>query len=157
MAFKTVSAATVETAYQAARDAYAQIGVDTGKALKALKTTWLFPCTAGKGTMCAGLKRRSKVAAASWQSETTPAWRARATSCAWDMLKAFSLIPGTQRANIHAMYAETDGKNVERDALEPEHFSRWMAWSKEHGIGIDFNGTFFATSKVERRLVALAQ
>ena len=60
-----------------------------------------------------------------------------------DMLKAFSLIPGRKRANIHAVYAEPE-KAVERDQLAPEHFGRWMAWSVDTGIGLDFNPTFFS-------------
>src|SRR3984957_4641232 len=37
-----------------------------------------------------------------------------------DLDKALSLIPGTHRLNLHASYAETGGKSVERDKLGPE-------------------------------------
>ena len=55
-----------------------------------------------------------------------------------------SLIPGKHRVNLHAMYAETDGKFVDRDEIGPEHFKNWIDWAKERGIGLDFNPTFFA-------------
>ena len=48
------------------------------------------------------------------------------------------------RANLHAIYAETDGKVVSRDELSYEHFSAWTAWAKEREIGLDFNPTYFA-------------
>ena len=61
-----------------------------------------------------------------------------------DLDKAMSLIPGKHRVNLHASYAETEGKFVERDELEPRHFEKWIAWAKEKGIGLDFNPTFFS-------------
>lgn len=61
-----------------------------------------------------------------------------------DMDIALSLIPGTHRVNIHAMYAETKGKSVARNELGFEHFEGWVKWAKEKGIGLDFNPTFFA-------------
>ena len=66
-----------------------------------------------------------------------------------DLEKALSLIPGKHRVNLHAIYAETDGKAVERDELKPEHFENWLNWAKEHGLGLDFNPTFFSHKKSE--------
>src|SRR5437764_1112772 len=61
-----------------------------------------------------------------------------------DLDKALSLIPGRHRLNLHAMYAETGGHRVDRDAVEPEHFRRWIDWAKGKGMGMDFNPSFFA-------------
>jgi L-rhamnose isomerase len=63
-----------------------------------------------------------------------------------------SLIPGKLRLNLHAFYCETDGKFVERNALELRHFSRWIEWSKQQHVGLDFNGTFFSHPKVKNGL-----
>jgi L-rhamnose isomerase len=57
---------------------------------------------------------------------------------------ALALIPGQHRVNLHASYAETDGRDVGRDALEPQHFRRWIDWANQRRIGLDFNPTFFA-------------
>src|SRR3954469_17193728 len=46
-----------------------------------------------------------------------------------DLEKALSLIPGKHRLNLHASYAETAGKPVERDQLTPEHFHAWITWA----------------------------
>ncbi|QEH38716.1 L-rhamnose isomerase [Aquisphaera giovannonii] len=64
-----------------------------------------------------------------------------------DLDLALSLIPGTHRLNLHASYAETGGRPVERDALEPAHFRRWIEWAKAKGMGMDFNPTYFAHPK----------
>jgi L-rhamnose isomerase len=64
-----------------------------------------------------------------------------------DLDKALSLIPGKHKVNLHAIYAETDGKVVERDELKPEHFKNWVEWAKKNGLGLDFNPTIFSHPK----------
>jgi L-rhamnose isomerase len=61
-----------------------------------------------------------------------------------DLDMALSLIPGTHRLNLHACYAETGGRRVERDELDASHFRNWIEWAKAKRIGMDFNPTFFA-------------
>ena len=61
-----------------------------------------------------------------------------------DADQAMALLPGKHRFNLHAIYAETGGVRVERDALAPEHFSRWIDWATQSGLGLDFNPTYFA-------------
>ena len=39
-----------------------------------------------------------------------------------DLDKTLALLPGSHHLNLHASYAETGGRKVERDALLPEHF-----------------------------------
>ncbi|MDF2669782.1 MAG: rhaA [Paenibacillus sp.] len=63
-----------------------------------------------------------------------------------DLEKAFSLIPGKHKLNLHAIYADTEEK-VDLDQLEPRHFERWVAWAKEQGLGLDFNPTCFSHPK----------
>jgi len=64
-----------------------------------------------------------------------------------DLDLALSLIPGKHRLNLHAIYGETNGKGVERNALRPEHFKSWIDWAKRNGLGLDFNPTFFSHPK----------
>lgn len=61
-----------------------------------------------------------------------------------DYEKVLSLVPGTHRANLHAIYGETGGKTVSRDELTVEHFAGWTDWARSNGIGLDFNPTYFA-------------
>ena len=71
------------------------------------------------------------------------------TELRMDLQKALSLIPGKHRVNLHAIYAETDGKIVDRDELKPEHFENWVNWAKENELGLDFNPTLFSHEKSE--------
>ncbi len=61
-----------------------------------------------------------------------------------DLEQALSLIPGRHRLNLHAFYAETGGRRVDRNALAPEHFQRWIDWAKANRLGMDLNPTFFS-------------
>lgn len=63
-----------------------------------------------------------------------------------DLEKAFSLLPGKHKVNLHAIYADTD-ERVELDQLEPKHFANWVKWAKKHGLGLDFNPTCFSHEK----------
>ncbi|MBR0537367.1 MAG: L-rhamnose isomerase, partial [Clostridia bacterium] len=70
-----------------------------------------------------------------------------------DIDKAFSLIPGKKKLNLHACYAIfEDGEFADRDAIEPKHFAKWVAFAKERGMGIDFNPTFFSHPMVRENL-----
>jgi len=64
-----------------------------------------------------------------------------------DIEKAFSLIPGKHRLNLHASYLDNGGVYVERTAIEPKHFQSWIDWAKANGLGMDFNPTYFSHPK----------
>ncbi|MEM9660668.1 MAG: L-rhamnose isomerase, partial [Planctomycetota bacterium] len=61
-----------------------------------------------------------------------------------DIDQALSLIPGKHRLNLHASYGEFGGKRVDRDEVEPKHFSGWIDWARARGLGLDFNPTCFS-------------
>jgi L-rhamnose isomerase len=54
--------------------------------------------------------------------------------------------------NLHAMYAETGGKPVDRDELQPRHFARWIDWAASRKLSLDFNPTLFAHPQVKSGL-----
>ena len=68
-----------------------------------------------------------------------------------DLEFAYSMIPGRHRLNLHAMYMDTD-ETPDRDEIEYRHFSRWVDWAKDQGLGLDFNPTFFAHAKADDNL-----
>ena len=68
-----------------------------------------------------------------------------------DISKAYSLIPGKHKLNLHASYRITDEK-VDRDKIEPKHFSAWVDFAKQEGIGLDFNPTLFSHEKASENM-----
>jgi len=138
----------IEKAYDAAQERYAELGVDTNRAMKRLSRIAIsLHCWQGDDVggfeKCEGVSSGGILATGAYPGKARTADQLRA-----DLEKAMRLIPGKHRLNLHAMYAETKGK-VERNELRPEHFAGWIDWAKANGLGMDFNGTFFAHPKAE--------
>ena len=66
-----------------------------------------------------------------------------------DLEKAFSLIPGRHRLNLHAIYGDFSGDRIDRDAVEARHFRSWVDWAKKNRLKIDFNATCFSHPQAE--------
>ena len=70
-----------------------------------------------------------------------------------DLKKAFALMPGKKRLNLHSSYAILNGDKVDRDEYEPKHFAPWVAFAKEIGLaGLDFNPTMFSHKNMKNGL-----
>jgi L-rhamnose isomerase len=137
----------IEQAYRISRQRYAQLGVDTDQALRKLKAVsisihcWQGDDVGGFENMGSDLGGGLAVTGNYPGKARTPGELRR------DFEKAVSLIPGRHRFNLHACYAETGSKKVDRDELRPHHFRNWIAWAKENNLGLDFNQTYFAHPK----------
>jgi L-rhamnose isomerase len=144
-----LSEAQIEQAYALAQERYAALDVDTGQALASLAQIPLsLHCWQGDDVR--GFE--SPEAELGGGIATTGNYPGRAHSALElrrDLDQAYRLIPGTHRLNLHAIYAETGGKPVERNNLQPEHFANWAAWARESGHGLDFNPTCFSHPKAE--------
>ncbi len=136
----------IEKTYHLARDVYRNIGVDTDKALENLrKIPVSLHCW--QGDDISGFEGSSLNDGGIMATGNYPGKASNADELRTDLDKALSLIPGRHRINLHAIYAETDGSKVERNQLQPEHFSRWIDWAKAARLGLDFNPTFFSHPK----------
>ncbi|MEN9934512.1 MAG: hypothetical protein RLZZ387_1091 [Chloroflexota bacterium] len=134
----------VEAAYSLARERYAALGVDTEATLGQLAQVALsLHCWQGDdvsgfenpdGELTGGI-----AATGNYPGKARTADELRA-----DLDVAYRLIPGRHRLNLHAIYAETGGAKVERNALGPEHFAAWTDWARAGGHGLDFNPTCFS-------------
>lgn len=135
--------------YQEAKEVYAKIGVDTEQAIEKLKNTAIsVHCWQGDDVV--GLDGGG---AASGGIQTTGNYPGRARNfeeLKQDLTKAFSLMPGKKRLNLHASYAILGGEKVDRNAYRPEHFAPWVEFAKQIGLdGIDFNPTMFSHPMVK--------
>jgi len=138
----------IEKAYEAARQRYAELGVETNSAIDRLaKIAISLHCWQGDDVggfdTDEGLTGGGIMATGAYPGKARTADELRA-----DIDKVMRLLPGNHRLNLHASYAETGGK-VERDELEPEHFASWIDWARANGIGMDFNGTYFSHPKAD--------
>ncbi len=137
------------TRYEEAKKIYAQLGVDTEKALDILKdVTISVHCWQGDDVV--GFDSKESL---SGGIQTTGNYPGKATTpdeLMADIDKAFSLVPGKKKINLHASYAIFEnGEFADRDKIEPKHFAKWVAFAKERGLGIDFNPTFFSHAMVK--------
>ncbi|MEI6564381.1 MAG: L-rhamnose isomerase [bacterium] len=134
-------------AYELARERYAVIGVDTDKAMKRLaKVAVSLHCWQGDDV--GGFESDAGLTGGGIQATGNYPGKARtADELRLDLDKAYSLIPGKHRLNLHAIYAENPGRKVDRDQLTPALFSRWLDWAKSRRIGVDFNPSFFSHPK----------
>ena len=129
----------IEQAYALAKARYDDLGVDTDQALERLKTIPIsLHCWQGDDVR--GFE--SPEGELSGGIATTGNYPGRARTpdqLRSDLDKAYSLIPGTHRLNLHAIYAETGEQAVPRNELRPEHFANWLEWAKANDHGLDFN------------------
>ncbi|MEE0364627.1 MAG: L-rhamnose isomerase, partial [Oscillospiraceae bacterium] len=136
-------------AYTLAKERYAALGVDTEAVLETLKNvTVSVHCWQGDDVVGFDAKE-----ALSGGIQTTGNYPGKATTpeqLMADFDEVLRLTPGKKKLNLHASYAIFEaGEFADRDAIQPKHFSRWVAYAKERGLGIDFNPTFFSHSMVK--------
>ena len=136
-------------AYTLAKERYAALGVDTEGVLNTLKDVAVsVHCWQGDDVVGFDAKE-----ALSGGIQTTGNYPGKATTpeqLMADFDEVLRLTPGKKKLNLHASYAIfEDGEFADRDAIQPKHFSRWVAYAKERGLGIDFNPTFFSHSMVK--------
>ena len=139
------SGTSAERAFALAQEQYAEWGVDTVAALERLATVSI-SLHCWQGDDVGGFENSGQEIGGGLAVTGQYPGKARtADELRRDLERTLSLLPGSHRLNLHASYAETEGRKVERDALEPEHFRNWIEWAKSRRIGMDFNPTFFCT------------
>ena len=135
---------SVQDAYALARARYAELGVDTERALTALGGIAL-SVHCWQGDDVAGFENPGGpleggiAATGNYPGKARTPDQLRA-----DLDLAYSLIPGRHRLSLHAIYGETGDKKIPRNELGPEHFTAWVDWARANGHGLDFNPTCFS-------------
>ncbi len=137
----------IKKAYEDAKAQYASLGIDVDNALGKLDELsisihcWQADDVAGfenpDGELTGGIQATGNYPG---KARTIEELRA-------DFEKVLTLIPGTHRISLHAIYGDFGGEFVDRDKIEPKHFQSWIDWAKKVGVKLDFNSTFFSHEK----------
>jgi L-rhamnose isomerase len=137
----------IKSAYEAAKEQYAELGIDTEKVLKQMENIslslhcWQTDDVLGfenpEGGLSGGIAATGNYPGRARTIDEVKA----------DLVKVTSLLPGKHRINLHAIYGDFGSKFVDRDRIEPEHFQSWIDWAKEYGLKLDFNCTLFSHAK----------
>ena len=133
--------------YEYARREYAGKGIDAEAAIAQLKEIPIsVHCWQGDDVV--GLDGGGSLSGGIQTTGNYPGRARNFEELKADIKKAFSLMPGKKRLNLHASYAV--GADVDRDKYAPKHFAEWVKFAKELGLdGIDFNPTMFSHKNVK--------
>jgi len=134
----------VERAFVCAKEQYSEWGVRVETAIKQLSTIAI-SLHCWQGDDVGGFENnRQELGGGLAVTGRYPGKARTPDELRSDLDQTLALLPGTHRLNLHASYAETRGRQVERNLLQPEHFQNWIDWAKSQRIGMDFNPTFFS-------------
>lgn len=143
---------TTTERFEEARELYAQIGVDAEKAVEILKKVPI-SMHCWQGDDVTGFDHEGPLTGGIQTTGNYPGKARTPEELLADIDKVLSLVPGKHKLNLHANYAIFEkGEFVDRDALEPKHFAKWVAFAKERGMGLDFNPTIFSHDMVKDNL-----
>lgn len=135
--------------YESAKDLYSAFGIDTEQMMKILAEISLsMHCWQGDDVV--GFDQKKTLSGGIQATGNYPGKARTPEELMADLDKAFSLIPGKHKLNLHACYAIFDEKEfVDRDKIEPKHFKKWVEFAKQRHMGIDFNPTYFSHPMVK--------
>ena len=131
------------------KELYASLGVDVELALEAMaKTPISLHCWQGDDVV--GFETGAGALGSGLAVTGNYPGKARTIAeLRQDLEQVLSLLPGTHRLNLHAIYGDFEGEQVDRDAIEVKHFQSWIDWAKGQGIGMDFNPSNFSHPKAD--------
>src|SRR5215212_2148644 len=123
----------IDRAYELAREQYAEFGVDTERAMERLASIPI-SLHCWQGDDVAGFESDAGLTGGGIQATGNYPGKARTPDeLRADLALALSCIPGRHRVNLPP-----------RDEITPHHFSAWIDWAAQRGLGLDFNPTCFS-------------
>ncbi|MBI9106731.1 MAG: L-rhamnose isomerase [Spirochaetales bacterium] len=140
----------IQKAWEIAVEQYGDLGIDPAKAIENLKKVPL-SIHCWQGDDVGGFETADSVLSGGGIQVTGnyPGKARNAEELRADLDKVYSMIPGSHRLNLHAIYGDFGGRKVDRDEIEAGHFKEWMRWSSNNKIPLDFNGSFFSHPKAD--------
>ena len=129
--------------YEYAKEAYAAAGVDVDAAMKHADAIPVsMHCWQGDDVI--GFDGSGSLDGGIQTTGNYPGRARTADELRGDIDFARSMIPGATKLNLHACYAEKNGKKIDHDAYTIAEFQNWVDWAKDTKIGLDFNPTYFS-------------
>ncbi len=137
----------VQKMYEIAKERYQAVGVDVEKVLERLqKIAISIHCWQADDVT--GFENLGNLGGGGIQATGNYPGKARnIDEIRQDIEKVLTMVGGSHRLNLHAIYGDFGGKVVDRDQIETSHFTSWMQWAKEKGLKLDFNSTSFGHPK----------
>ncbi len=133
----------IRKGYEYAKERYAEVGVDVDEAMKKADAVPVsMHCWQGDDVI--GYDGDDALSGGIATTGNYPGRAKTPDQLRQDISFAMDLIPGETKLNLHASYAEKNGKKIDRDAYTIDEFRGWVDFAKEKGIGLDFNPTYFA-------------
>lgn len=136
----------INQAYQIAVERYAELGIDVEQVLQVLQGVEI-SMHCWQADDVAGFESAGELSGGIQATGNYPGKARNIDELRADILKASSLIPGSQRLNLHEIYGDFGGKFVDRDQVGVEHFESWIEWGLENKMKLDFNTTSFSHPK----------
>ena len=117
--------------YELAKAKYAAFGVDTEEAIKKLDNVAI-SLHCWQGDDVTGFDHDGPLTGGIQTTGNYPGKARTPDELMADLDKVISLVPGKIKLNLHACYAIFEpGEYVNRDKLEPKHFSKWVKFKRE--------------------------
>lgn len=137
----------IQKSYEIAKECYAAVGVNADKALDDLgQVSISIHCWQADDV--SGFENLGNLGGGGIQATGNYPGKARnIQEIRQDIEKVLTLVAGSHRLNIHAIYGDFQGRVIDRDQVDPSHFSSWMQWAKEKRLKLDFNSTSFGHPK----------
>ncbi|MDR1715156.1 MAG: L-rhamnose isomerase [Prevotella sp.] len=137
----------VQKSYEIAKERYAAIGVDVDATLEKLQKVQI-SIHCWQADDVTGFENLGNLGGGGIQATGNYPGKARnIDELRADIEKVQTLVGGKHRLNLHEIYGDFGGKVVDRDEVEPSHFTSWMQWAKEKDLKLDFNSTSFGHPK----------
>lgn len=142
--------------YQLARQQFADYGIDTEKAIaKANAIPISMHCW--QGDSFHGFENGGDLTGGIAVTGDYPGCPRTPEELRKDIDFTLTQFPGVTRFNLHSNYAENIRKGQERNEYTAENFRNWIDWAKNHGIGLDFNPTYFSSDRMDGNMTLTSE